>query len=36
LAAIAIGYDGINWTANNRQHQTRGFFSLHPGGVHFT
>ena len=35
LAAIAIGYDGINWTANNRQHQTRGFFSLHPGGVHF-
>lgn len=35
LAAIAIGYDGINWTANNRQHQTRGFFSNHPGGAQF-
>ena len=35
LAVIGIGYDGINWTANNRQHQTRGFFSNHPGGVQF-
>jgi prepilin-type N-terminal cleavage/methylation domain-containing protein/prepilin-type processing-associated H-X9-DG protein len=35
LAVLGIGYDGINWTANNRQHQTRGFFSNHPGGVQF-
>lgn len=35
LAVIGIGYDGINWTANNRQHQTRGFYSNHPGGAQF-
>ncbi|MFG0261639.1 MAG: DUF1559 domain-containing protein, partial [Novipirellula sp. JB048] len=35
LAAIGIGYDGINWSANNRIHQTRGFSSTHPGGAQF-
>ena len=35
LAVIAIGYDGINWTASQRQHQSRGFFSNHPGGAQF-
>lgn len=35
LAAIGIGYDGINWRANNRVHQTRGFHSNHVGGVQF-
>lgn len=35
LAALGIGYDGINWSANNRIHQTRGFSSNHVGGAHF-
>lgn len=35
LAALGIGYDGINWSANNRIHQTRGFSSTHPGGAQF-
>ncbi|MCA9132299.1 MAG: DUF1559 domain-containing protein [Planctomycetales bacterium] len=35
LAALGIGYDGINWSANNRIHQTRGFSSNHTGGAQF-
>ena len=35
LAAIGIGYDGINWSANNRIHQGRGFSSNHTGGAQF-
>lgn len=35
LAVLAIGYDGINWRANNRVHQTRGFSSNHAGGAQF-
>jgi len=35
LAAYGISYDGINWSANNRVHQTRGFSSNHVGGAHF-
>jgi len=35
LAAIAIAYDGINWRANNRIHQVRGFSSNHSGGAQF-
>lgn len=36
LAALAIGYDGINYSATNRVHQRRGFSSNHVGGAHFT
>jgi prepilin-type processing-associated H-X9-DG protein len=35
LAVLAIAYDGINWRANNRVHQTRGFSSNHTGGAQF-
>lgn len=35
LAVLGLGYDGINWSANNRIHQTRGFSSVHPGGAQF-
>lgn len=35
LAVIGIAYDGINWSASNRVHQTRGFSSNHVGGAHF-
>lgn len=35
LCALAIGYDGINYSATNRVHQRRGFNSNHAGGVHF-
>jgi hypothetical protein len=35
LAAIGIGYDGINYSATNRIHQGRGFSSNHVGGAHF-
>ncbi len=35
LAVLGIAYDGINWTANNFPHQTRGFSSNHPGGAMF-
>lgn len=35
LAAVGLAYDGINWSANNRIHQGRGFSSLHPGGAQF-
>lgn len=35
LACIGQGYNGINWSANNLVHQTRGFSSGHTGGVQF-
>jgi prepilin-type N-terminal cleavage/methylation domain-containing protein len=35
LAAVGIGYDGINYSATNRIHQRRGFSSNHTGGAHF-
>ncbi len=35
LAVLGIVYDGLNWSATNRQHQGRGFSSNHVGGVHF-
>ena len=35
LAALGIGYNGINWSANNLVHQTRGFSSQHVGGAQF-
>ena len=35
LAAIAIGYDGINYSRTNRIHQGRGFSSGHVGGAQF-
>jgi prepilin-type N-terminal cleavage/methylation domain-containing protein len=36
LAVLAIGYDGINYSATNRVHQRRGYSSNHVGGAHFT
>ncbi len=35
LNAIALGYDGINWSATNADHQPRGFSSVHVGGAQF-
>jgi Protein of unknown function (DUF1559) len=35
LCALAIGYDGINYSATNRVHQRRGFNSNHVGGAQF-
>ncbi len=35
LAAIGIGYDGINYSRTNRIHQGRGFSSNHVGGAQF-
>lgn len=35
LACIGQGYNGINWSANNLVHQTRGFSSGHTGGAQF-
>jgi prepilin-type N-terminal cleavage/methylation domain-containing protein len=35
LSALAIGYDGINYSATNRVHQRRSFSSNHVGGVQF-
>ena len=35
LAAIGISYGGINYSATQRIHQTRGFSSTHTGGAHF-
>lgn len=35
LGAIGIGYDGINWSATNADHQPRGFSSVHVGGAQF-
>jgi prepilin-type processing-associated H-X9-DG protein len=35
LGVIGIGYDGINWSATNADHQPRGFSSVHVGGAQF-
>ena len=35
MAALGQGYNGINWSANNLVHQTRGFSSQHVGGAQF-
>ena len=35
LGAIGIGYDGINWSSTNADHQPRGFSSVHTGGAQF-
>lgn len=35
LGALGIGYDGINWSATNADHQPRGFSSVHVGGAQF-
>jgi prepilin-type processing-associated H-X9-DG protein len=35
MAAIGLGYNGINWSASNQVHQTRGFSSAHTGGAQF-
>ena len=35
LACLGQGYNGINWSANNLIHQTRGFSSGHTGGAQF-
>lgn len=35
MGVLGIPYNGINWSANNRQHQPRGFSSNHVGGAHF-
>jgi prepilin-type N-terminal cleavage/methylation domain-containing protein len=35
LSCIGQGYNGINWSANNLIHQTRGFSSGHTGGAQF-
>ena len=35
MAVLGICYNGINQTAINRVHQTRGFYSTHPGGAQF-
>ena len=35
LGALAIGYNGINWSATNLDHQPRGFSSVHVGGAQF-
>ena len=34
-AALGLAYDGINWSANNRIHQPRGYSSNHTGGAMF-
>jgi prepilin-type processing-associated H-X9-DG protein len=35
MACLGLGYNGINWSANNLVHQTRGFSSGHTGGAQF-
>lgn len=35
LGVLGIGYDGINWSATNADHQPRGFSSVHVGGAQF-
>ena len=36
LGALGLASNGINWSANNRVHQVRGYSSVHVGGAHFT
>jgi len=35
MCVLGIANHGINWTADNRIHQTRGFHSSHTGGANF-
>lgn len=35
MCVLGLAYNGINWSANNRVHQPRGFHSTHPGGAQF-
>lgn len=35
MCVLGIPNQGINWVADQRVHQTRGFHSQHTGGVHF-
>ena len=35
LGVLGIGYNGINWSATNADHQPRGFSSVHVGGAQF-
>lgn len=35
MCVLGLAYDGINWSANNRVHQPRGYHSNHVGGAHF-
>jgi prepilin-type N-terminal cleavage/methylation domain-containing protein len=35
MCALGLAYDGINWSANNRIHQPRGYSSNHTGGAMF-
>lgn len=32
---LGLAYNGINWSATNRVHQSRGFHSNHVGGAQF-
>ena len=34
-AVLGLAYNGINWSANNRIHQPRGYSSNHVGGAMF-
>ena len=36
LAVLAIAYDGINWRANNRIHQVRGFPAITQVGLNLS
>ncbi len=35
MCVLGLAYNGINWSANNRVHQPRGFHSNHVGGAQF-
>lgn len=35
MSVLGLAYDGINWSANNRIHQPRGYSSNHTGGAMF-
>ena len=35
ISVLALAYNGINWSANNRIHQPRGYSSNHSGGAMF-
>lgn len=35
LGVLGLGYNGINWSATNADHQPRGFSSVHVGGAQF-
>ena len=35
MNVLGLGYNGINWSANNQVHQPRAYNSNHVGGAHF-